>query len=384
MQTQGMIYLDVSTAVHSRAGLGRYAEKLAAAVAAERPGQIALFHNQDGSGRLPESLAHLPARQIRAGFKPWRLAVLLGQITRLGFNRLVPGVRLFHSTEHLLLPLRGVPTVLTVHDLIFKLFPAYHKPLNYWYLNLAMPLFCRRAAAIIAVSEATRRDLIAHYGVDPEKIHVVHEAAAATFRPALPDQIEAIREKYGLPNHYLIHLSTIEPRKNLDRLVDALLRLRVERPNLHLVLVGAKGWLYEDFLARLQRENLEKIVLMPGWIADDDLPAVIGGADLAVMPSLYEGFGLPVLEFMACGQVVAAGGRSSLPEIGGEAAAYFDPEDVDEMTAVLERLLSDPQERQERRAAGLHRAAQFTWTRAARETIAVYDELLAQQARVPA
>jgi len=130
-----MIYVDVSAAVHSRAGLGRYSERLAQALASAAPGRIALFHNQGREGRLPAELAGLPRRSVGLGYKPWRLAVLLGQVARVPFNRLVPGAELFHSTEHLLLPLRGAPVVLTVHDLIYKLFPAYHKPLNYWRLR---------------------------------------------------------------------------------------------------------------------------------------------------------------------------------------------------------------------------------------------------------
>lgn len=372
-----MIYVDVSAAVHSRAGLGRYSQRLAQALASACPGRIGLFHNQGRDGRLPPELEGLPRRNVRLGYKPWRLAVLLGQVGRLPFNRLVPGVELFHSTEHLLLPLRGVPTVLTVHDLIFKLFPSYHKPLNYWYLNLAMPLFCRRADAIIAVSEASRRDIIEQYGVEPAKIHVVYEAAADYFRPPAPEEIEMAREKYGLPDQFLIHLSTVEPRKNLDRLLDALLLLRRDFPRLRLVLVGAKGWLVDDFFARLERDALLDVVLSLGWVPDEDLPAVIAAADLAVQPSLYEGFGLPILEHMACGQVVAASNSSSHPEVGGEAAAYFDPLDVEQMAAVIGRLLADEDEYEKRRELGLQQAQRFSWERAAQETLAVYESLLA-------
>lgn len=375
-----MIYLDVSTAVHSRAGLGRYAEQLTAEIAQLRPGGIALFHIQDGSGHLPPALEGLPRRELKIGFKPWRMGVLLAQQLGLGINRVLPDVDLFHSTEHLLLPLRRVPTVITVHDLIFKLFPEYHKPLNYWYLNVAMPLYCRRATAIIAVSEATKRDIVQHYGVDPAKIHVIYEAAADYFAPASPEQIAIVREKYGLPEQYLLHLSTIEPRKNLDRLVDSLLILRQTHPKLKLVLVGSTGWLYEDFLNRLAKERLEEIVLRPGWIKDEDLTAVISGAALAVQPSLYEGFGLPLLEHMACGQVVATSNTSSLPEIGGEAAAYFDPENTAEMTAVINRLLQDPAEVFRRREMGFLQAARFSWRQAAEETLALYDELLEKYA----
>ncbi len=371
-----MIYIDVSAAVHSRAGLGRYSEQVALNLDREQPGRFGLFHNQGRDGRLPANLDHLPRRSVKMGYKPWRLAILLAHLGRLSFNRLLPDARLFHSTEHLLMPLRDTPTILTVHDLIYKRFPDYHKKLNYWYLNLAMPLFCRRATAIIAVSEASRQDIIAHYKVEPTKIHVVYEAAADHFRPSAPEQIEAVRQKYHLPEKFLLHLSTIEPRKNLDRLVDALVTLRQDFPELCLVLAGGKGWLYNDFFARIAAENLESAVRPLGWVPDEDLPAVIGAASLAVQPSLYEGFGLPILEHMACGQVVAASNSSSHPEVGGEAAAYFDPANTAELTATIRRLLTNQDEYRHRRELSLQQAAKFSWTRAANETIAIYDELL--------
>lgn len=371
-----MIYVDVSAAVHSRAGLGRYSERLARALHEQRPQQIALFHNQGRDGHLPPSLRGISRRTLRAGYKPWRSMVLLGHLTHLSFNRLVPDARLFHSTEHLLMPLRGIPTVLTVHDLIYKLFPDYHKKLNYWYLNLAMPRFCRRADAIIAVSEATRQDIVRHYGVDPKTIHVVYEAAADHFRPPGSEEVAHARQKYGLPEHFLMHLSTIEPRKNLNRLLDALQIVRRDRPEMCLVLVGSKGWLYETFFARIEDLGLQAAVTHLGWVPDQDLPAVIAAADLAVQPSLYEGFGLPILEEMACGQVVAASNSSSHPEIGGDAAAYFTPTDVAEMASVIAHLLDDEDEYRERRQLGLKQAARFSWQRAAQETVAIYDRLL--------
>ena len=373
-----MIYVDISAAVHSRAGLGRYSERLASALLTERPEQIALFYNRGRDGRFPSSLPTTTARRsVNLGYKPWRMAILLGQMGRVPFNHLVPNVTLFHSTEHLLMPLRDTPTVLTVHDLIYKLFPAYHKRLNYWYLNKAMPLFCKRAGAIIAVSEATKRDIVKYYGVDPAKVTVVYEAASSHFEPPSPARIALVRKKYDLPGRFLIHLSTIEPRKNLNRLLDALLALRQTYPDLHLVLAGGKGWLYEDFFAQIEMEGLSNCVSCLGWVPDEDLPAVLAAADLAVQPSLYEGFGLPILEHMASGQVVAASSYSSHPEVGGDAAAYFDPTDVAEMTAVIRRLLIDREEYRYRRELGLEQAGKFSWQRAAKETTAVYEKLLA-------
>ena len=371
-----MDYIDVSAAAHSRAGLGRYSERLARALLDAQPGRFALFFNQGPDALLPDSLQGAPVRSIKLGYKPWRLAVLLAQWSRMSFGRLTPGARLFHSTEHLLMPLPGRPTVLTVHDLIYKLYPEHHKRLNYLYLNLAMPLFCDRATAIIAVSEATKRDIIDYYGVDPAKIHVVHEAAAEHFRPPDLADVERVRLAYDLPQRYLLHISTIEPRKNLDRLIDALLILRKKMPDMVLILAGAKGWLFDDFFDRIAADGLEDVVRPLGWVPDADLPAVIGGAALGVQPSLYEGFGLPILEQMACGQVVAASNSSSHPEVGGQAAAYFDPADVGEMAAVIGRLLSDGDEYEKRRQLGLIQAGRFSWQRAARETIAVYDSMI--------
>jgi glycosyltransferase involved in cell wall biosynthesis len=371
-----MIFVDVSAAVHGRAGLGRYSERLARALLDAQPERYGIFYNHGRNARLPETLDRAPSSVVRMGYKPWRMAILLAQYGRISFERLVPGARLFHSTEHLLMPLRGVPVVLTVHDLIYKLYPAYHKRLNYWYLNLAMPIFCRRATAIIAVSQATKHDIVAHYGIDPAKIHVVYEAAAPNFRPPSDAQIDVVRRRYDLPERYLIHLSTIEPRKNLYRLLEALQVLRRSFPGLGLTLAGSRGWLYDDLFAFIEAEGLQEAVRPLGWVPDKDLPAVIAGASLAVQPSLYEGFGLPILEHMACGQVVAASNSSSHPEVGGEAAAYFDPVDGDEMVSVIGRLLTNRDEYEHRRQLGLAQASAFSWERAAVETIAVYDRLL--------
>lgn len=371
-----MIYIDVSAAVHSRAGLGRYSERLASEMAKTIPGRVALFHNLAHDGQLPPSLTHLPRQHIPYGYKPWRMAVLLAQTGRVNFNRLIPNAQLFHSTEHLLMPLRHIPTILTVHDLIFKRFPAYHKRLNYWYLNLAMPLYCRRATAIIAVSEATKRDVVKEYGINPAKIHVIYEASAEHFQPPTPEQIAHVRQKYHLPDPFLLHIGTIEPRKNLSRLLDALQHLRHNHPHLKLILVGAKGWLYDDFFAKISADGLTDIVRSLGWVPDEDLPAVIASATLAVQPSLYEGFGLPILEHMACGQVVAASNTGSHPEVGGTAAAYFDPTNTAEMATVIGRLLSGRDEYQHRQQLSLAQASHFSWQKTAHQTKQLYDQIL--------
>lgn len=371
-----MIYLDISAALHSRAGLGRYSRHLAESLIEEDPSRYTLFYNNDREVQLPPGLDRAPKRTTRWGYKPWRLAILAANMADINFNRMAPDAELFHNLEHLLMPLSRCPTLLTVHDLIFELFPHYHKRMNYLFLKLAMPIFCRKASAIIAVSNATRMDIIDYYGIRPDKIQVVYEAAADHFQPQQSGEIERVKDKYGLPDRYLIHLGTIEPRKNLERMLDCLKILRKNDPQLTLVLAGSKGWLYQDFLDKIETLGLTDSVMLLDWVPDSDLPSIICGASLAVQPSLYEGFGLPVLEHMASGQVVAASSSSSLPEVGGEAAAYFDPENVEQMAAVISRLLENTDERERRRDIGLQQAKKFSWRKAARETAEIHSQLI--------
>jgi glycosyltransferase involved in cell wall biosynthesis len=381
------IYLDVSAAVHRRAGLGRYAESLARALVAAGPDRYALFYNRERGIEPLAGLERLPARTVALGYKPWRMLVWLGQLARLGFDRFLshsgvgpygtmPDADLFHATEHLLLPLRSVPTVLTIHDLIFRHLPEHHKPLNRWYLNLTLPLYCRRASHIIAISECTRRDLAAAYDLPPEKITVIHEAADPCFRPQPSEAVDSVRARYDLPDRYLLFVGTIEPRKNLTRLLDAFEALYAEGLTDGLVIVGKRGWLYGDFFARLERSPARDAVLFPGYVPDEDLPSIYTGAQSLVLPSLYEGCGLPVLEAMACGAPAACSDTSSLPEMAGDAALLFDPRDADAIAAALRRLLSDASLRESLRQRGLERAATFSWNRVAAETKAVYDAVL--------
>ncbi len=364
--------IDVSAAINSRAGLGRYARSLVEALIEEMELPPTLFYNRTSRAQLFPEWQRMPQRSIRMGYKPWRMLVWQGQLTRLSFKRLVPDATLFHATEHLLMPLHDVPTVMTVHDLIFRLFPQHHKRLNYWFLNLAMPLFVRRADAIIAISQATKNDLIRYYGTPDRKITVVHEAAAPHFRPVSDSEVARVREKYHLPERFLLAVGTIEPRKNLTRLAECLARLRRDDRRLCLVVVGAKGWLYEEFFTRVEELGLGDAVRMPGYVPDDDLPAVFRAALVYVMASVYEGAGLPVLEAMACGVPVISSHTSSMPELGADVAHYFNPYDIDNMTDVLRAVLNDKELRAEMSAAGPTRAARFSWQRTARQTLDVY------------
>jgi len=262
-----------------------------------------------------------------------------------------------------------------VHDLIFRHLPQHHKPLNRWYLNLTLPLYCRRATHIIAVSAQTRRDLSAAYRLPAEKITVIHEAADPCFCPQPPETVAAARARYRLPERYLLFVGTIEPRKNLGRLLQAFERLHEARLTDALVIVGQRGWLYDDFFAALENSPARQAVIFPGFVPDADLPAVYAGAQALAFPSLFEGFGLPVLEAMACGTPVVCSNTSSLPEVVGEAALLVDPTDVDALADALTRVLRDDALRRELWQKGWAQVQHFTWQETARRTLAVYHAL---------
>ncbi|MBN1486828.1 MAG: glycosyltransferase family 4 protein, partial [Anaerolineae bacterium] len=372
------IYLDVSAAVHHRAGLGRYAESLTRALL-ELPQEefdFALFYNQEQGIQPLEGLENLPSRTVSLGYKPWRMLIWLGQLGHIPFNRLIPNATLFHAMEHLLLPLNKTPTTLTVHDLIFRHLPQHHKPLNRWYLNATLPLYCKRASHIIAVSEATRQDIIHSYDIPEEKISVIYEAADPKFQPQSQKKVNDVRNRYHLPQDFLLYLGTIEPRKNLIRLLKAWEPLYQANEAPPLVLGGKRGWLSDDFFAALEQSPARDGVLLTGYVADEDLPALYAAATAFIYPSLYEGFGLPPLEAMACGTPVVCSNASSLPEVVGTAALTCEPENEEAIREEIRRIIQDEELRVNLREQGLKQAAKFSWARAAQETLTVYKKAL--------
>lgn len=370
------IYVDVSAAVHSKAGLSRYAASLVNGLAPLLGDRLAFFQNSLGRLGPLEGWPNVPTVGVPWGYKPWRGLVLARHLMRWPIRSMLPNAELFHATEHLLPPVEGIPTVLTVHDLIYERFPEYHKRANYVYLRTAMPVFCKRATAIIAVSESTKRDLMSEYAIPPDKVTVIPEAAAPTFCPQPPEVIAAVRERYHLPQRYILAVGTIEPRKNLGRLVEACGPLFDANLVDALVLVGSLGWLYQGFFEQIAQTPWQDRVLLPGFVREQDLPAVYSGALITAQSSLYEGFGLTVLEAMACGSPVCASDSSSLPEVGGDAARYFDPRDIKGMRETLCEVAQDAGLRDAMRAEGYAQAGRFSWSATAAKTVDLYDRLI--------
>jgi glycosyltransferase involved in cell wall biosynthesis len=376
------VTIDVSPTVQHHAGLGRYAGEVAHVLSGREDVSLSLFFNGHGNATLPDYLAHVPHKSISVGNKPWRMAVLLSSLLRWPMDATFGASDIFHSTNHLLAHFGRAKTVFTLHDLIFLHYPEFHLPTNRWFLTLAMPRFLRAADAIVTPSECSRQDAIKFYNLPPDKITVIYEGAAPHFHPtADPTDLARVKAAYHLPDEFILHVGTIEPRKNLARLLEAFQPLLADHPDLHVVLIGKKGWLYDDFFRRLQELGLTERVIFPGYIAGEDLPAVYQLARLLAYPSLYEGFGLPPLEAMACGTPVVCSNAASLPEVVGEGGLLVEPTDTAALSQAIGRVLADDSLHAELSRRALAQAARFSWDTAGEQLTALYARLLESKNR---
>jgi glycosyltransferase involved in cell wall biosynthesis len=333
---------------------------------------------QDEIVPMTQSPVRLPAmwgrsgRTIRVNKTLWMQALLPWQLSQAGAD-------IVHFTNNVASCWTPCPSIVTIHDTTLWLFPRSHPRRRLLAMRPLIPLGAKHARAIIAVSDNTKRDVMRTLQVPADKVHVVYEAPAPHFRP-LPrtDALEAVRQRYGLPSAFVLYVGTIEPRKNLRRLFEAFALLRRQtRFSAHgLVLVGHRGWSDSAILSSVERLGLTGTVHLLGYAPAQDLVALYNLAEAVAFPSLYEGFGLPVVEAMACGTPVVASPNGSLAEIAGGAAEMVDPTRSESIAAGLGRVLSDSPRRAELRAAGLRRAAHFSWEAAAAQTRQVYEAVL--------
>lgn len=364
-------------------GIGRYAIELTRALLAEasarRPElEFTILTAPQTSPAVLEALGG----RCAAHYVPARSSVLRSLVFLPATLRRLR-IDIFHGMDHVGIPLAGREgkCVVTVHDLIPLLLPRTFTRRHRTIVRLALARVRRRADLVLVPSRAVQRDVVERLGVEEERVVVVPHGCEARFRPARgaadAAALSAAAGRLGLPPRYVLAVGTLEPRKNLTTLLHAYARLRAAAaaPPPELVLAGARGWLDGPVRQTVRALGLEAVVRLPGFIDDDDLPAVYRGAELVVFPSLREGFGLPLLEAMASGVPVVASSAPALPEVAGGAALLVDPLDVEAMAAAAARALRDQPLREKLRAAGIARAAQFSWTAAARQTLDAYASL---------
>lgn len=352
--------------LEARTGTENYALQVIRGLIQHSPQALVLYFNQ------PPALSLLETLHIQRPL----------EVKSLPFNRLWTHYRLSreiweNSPGTLFVPAHVLPlyhpkkSVVTLHDVGYLYYPEAHTAKSRAYLDVSTRWSAAQAAQIIAVSQATKNDLVQHYRIAPEKISVIYHGYDHTqFQPVQdPALLAAVRQRYCLgDSRFFFYVGTLQPRKNLGRLLEAFERLTraPEFADVKLLLGGKPGWLSRPILEKAAA--LKGKVLLPGYIPDADLPLLYGAATAFVFPSLYEGFGMPVLEALACGCPVICSNSSSLPEVAGEAALYHHPLDSAALQDCLLRMLTEPELGQTLRAKGLTQAQKFSWEKCAQET----------------
>jgi glycosyltransferase involved in cell wall biosynthesis len=373
------IAIDYTPAIHQRAGIGRYTRGLVKALArldAENQYTLLVL---GGSGEhfVPTAL---PANfNIRFAPISDRWATVLWYRLNLPLPVEVFSGRadLFHGPSFTLPP-SFAPSLLTVHDLSFLRYPQGAHPALLAWLTKAVPRSLQRARQVLADSENTRADLVELMQIPPDRITVIGAGVDERFKPeSEPETLTRVRARYQLPDHFVLSISTLEPRKNFTGLIAAFEQVAISSvTDLHLVIAGGKGWLYDDIFAAAETSPVRERIHFAGYVADQDLPALYSLAALFAFPSHYEGFGIPVLEAMACGTPVVCADNSSLPEVAGDAALLVEATDTEALADAMHRLSRDALLREELISRGYEQARKFTWEKAARRLLHVYQSMV--------
>jgi glycosyltransferase involved in cell wall biosynthesis len=350
-------------------GVGTYIKQLVAALAAIDSGEdYTVFASQSGRPHL-EAVAPKMRYEMAPANRPLRLLWEQVQLPRLVKARKVD---VFHGATFTLPLWKTSRQVVSIHDMTFHLTPERHIAAKRYYFQQMIPRACHQADAVIAISESTKRDLVALLGVGEKKIFVVHHGVPGGYRRVTDEnRLEEVRRKLGLRRPFILHVGMLEPRKNLKTLVEAYRSAADIHGQYDLVLAGGYGWGYEPLLAQIKGSGLTSI-RVTGYVPEEDLPPLYSQAAVFVYPSVYEGFGLPVLEAMAFEVPVITSNVSSMPEVAGDAAALLAPEDVNGLVDAMRKVLGSRDLQTRMAAAGLARARTFTWEAAARKTLDVY------------
>jgi glycosyltransferase involved in cell wall biosynthesis len=355
------------------AGIGRYAVELLRALAAlpNCPEIVLLTTERADMHQLWNQFEHhdLTGCRMLPGLLTIGNAALSSAIRRYQLD----GIHDPNGIAPFLGLAPGAWRITTIHDAFAYIYPEKHNRLDNWRYRWHLPYAARRADAVITPSECSRCDLMHYLGLASARVQVVPEGVDLRFRPIAAEACRAVLSRYAVRAPYLLYVGGINARKNIARLFEAYVRLSDQHPALTLVIGGKRQWQTGEIDTTLRRLDLMDHVHYTGYIDDRDLPALYSAAEVFVFPSLYEGFGLPVIEAMSCGTPVVTSNVSSLPAVAGGAALTVDPLDVDGLAHAIDRVLTDTALDMELRRHGLERAAQFTWEVAARSTLAIYE-----------
>ena len=368
------IGMDITPATARPTGVGEYVLRVLQHLLPELSEEDSLFGWSTGLHTpisIPDTVSHrhYPV-PTRAAYALWR------HFPHPCVDRLLGGLDLFHATNYFLPPTEKAKRVLTIYDLAFLVEPRWASPKIVGPFSRDVPRFAREADAVVTCSEHSRQDIVRLCGVSPNRVYVACGAPDPIFVPQNRVTAQArMRNLLGWKDPYVLYVGTLEPRKNLETLLRAFAQIKNNHPH-RLLLVGALGWNMQHLPSLVDQLGLTQRVSMPGYLpARQDLVAAYSAADLFVLPSHYEGFGLPLAEAMACACPAIASNTSSLPEVGGDAVRYFSPQDESELARMMDDLLARPDSRSAMAKQGLAQAGRFTWDDTARRILGVYRSL---------
>jgi len=372
------IGIDISQIVYGT-GVSNYTKQLIEALLKiDRKNQYILFGsslrlNKKLTGFKKQLSQYKNVEFKTTHYPPFLLAFLWNKLHILPIEKFIGEVDVFHSSDWTQPPVRSQSTkkVTTVHDMIAYLFPSSSHPKIVANQKRRLEIVKKEVDAIIADSETTKEDLVKFLEIPQEKVTVVYLASSSIFKPQDDDRVKEVLEKYKIKKPYILSVATWEPRKNIQKLVDVFEKIQKENPNLSLVLTGKHGWGQNPSFKDNDR------IVSTGFISEDDLTALYSGCRVFVYPSLYEGFGLPILEAMACGTPVITSNNSSMTEIAKDAAILVDPRSESQIKRAIEMVLNlNLDSYQKMVNASLNRARQYTWIKTAKETLKVYEEVV--------
>ncbi len=355
--------------VKNRVGSGQYTFELLKQFSKDKSHRFIIYLKDEPQSDLPKNLDY----KVFGPKKFWTQFALPLSLT---FG---PKPDVFFSPAHYGPRFSRVPYVVTIHDLSYLHFPELFKKNDLYQLTSWSKYSIENSAHIIAVSQTTKDDIVKYYKVSPSKITVIHEGYDRDrFKPQPKNTIDKIKKKYKIMGDYIFFVGTLQPRKNIERLIEAFAKLignwKLEIGNCQLVIAGKKGWMYDQILSKAKTLGIESKVVFTSFVPDADLPVLISGAKACVNPSLWEGFGIPVIEAQACGVPVAVSATSSLPEIVSDSGLTFNPQNTDEISSAIFKLLTDEKLRARLIQTGLRNTKRFSWRESAHKTLEVLEK----------
>lgn len=362
--------------VDNRVGIGEYAFELLQQFSRFKTHNLefVIYLKNKPKRDMPSQTAGWSYRVIG----PKKLWTQIGLPISLFKDRPRPDV--FFSPTHYAPRFSTMPVVISIMDLSYIYFPEMFKAQDLYQLRSWTAYSAKRAKRILTISKSSKNDIIKVYKIPPERVVVTYPGVKLKSQNSkfkmTTENSKLIKEKYGINGEYILFVGTLQPRKNLVRLIEAHSILVSKYPNISLVIVGKKGWLYEEIMASPKKFGIENKVKFLDFVADSDLSLLYQNAQFFVLPSLYEGFGLPVLEAMKNGCPVVISNVSSLPEAGGDAAIYVDPDDVGDIAAKMQELILNSKLRKELIAKGYQQVKKFSWEKTAKETLRVLEEVV--------